>query len=184
MTKAKVASKALSWAMFFTIGGSVYGALLALGVFGLVFYNRWNYRKMKEERKAEDEYLAWLYGKEKARGRVYSWRDSFYGKFDGRRGPDQTMSDVTTDDDTSIGLRGPYPSVSHGVGSAVAMYGCPRESSQFVSTLGDGDGDMADKRYNQQMGSTPPTALHMQLPHHEKNGRRSPSMESVESWEA
>lgn len=39
MTKAKVASKALGGAAFFTIGGSVYGAVVAFRLIGLVYYN-------------------------------------------------------------------------------------------------------------------------------------------------
>lgn len=181
MTAAKSASKAakaLSWAMFFTIGGSLYGAILALGFVGLIFYNRWNYRKMKEESEAEDEYFGRRFEEEKARGSMYSWRDSFHGRSDRQRGPIQTMSDSTMDNSTCLGgPRGSYPSASQGVESAVDLRGRPRESDQKMGE----EEDITDGRYSLRKGSSPTTT---HLPHRGKSGRRSASLESIESWEA
>lgn len=142
---------------------------------------------MKKEREAEDEYFVKLHEKEKEMASVHSCGDSFSGKFDGRGGPDQTMSDCTMDDDTKLGLRSCHTTGSQGVNPAVETGGRSRESCQTISTsaLG-GDGDMADNRHSWQegSGSPPPTNLQAQLPHHEKAGQRSPSLASTESWEA
>lgn len=181
MTATKVASKAakaLSWAMFFTIGGSVYGAILALGLVGLIFYNRWNYRRMKEEREAEDEYFARLFEEEKARERMHSWRDSIYERFGGQRASVQTMSNSTMGDGIHLGR----PREPQSVDTALDMRGRPKELDQKILTLEEGE-DITDGRNSLRKG-TSPTTTHLPYSHPGKSGRRSSSLESIESWEA
>lgn len=170
---------ALSWADWFIILASGYGGILGLGIVVLIFYNRWNYRKIEEEREAEDEFFARLNGAEKVRGRVLSWNDpSLYGRSDGRRESATTMSDST------IGSLSFVPSessrsVSEGVDTAPGTRGRRRESGVTMSTL-----EEEDMVYAKNGGRSEPNLATPQAPRNWKDDRRSPSLESRESWEA
>lgn len=146
----------------------MYGALLTIGLVGLIFYNKWNYRRMKEEREAMDECLAELYEAGKARESLQSWGSSFF-----------------EDDDSSLGLGESEISISRVDTSAGGMRGCLRGSMQTVSTLSVstlGECDLADERHFWHEGSISSATL--PVSHHEDGGRRKSSLESIESWEA
>ncbi|KUI58960.1 hypothetical protein VP1G_06269 [Cytospora mali] len=160
IVSSNATSNAVDWAVVCTHGGIGYGVFLAFGFIGIIIYNIWNYRKMKEERGSEDDLFARFSDAKQLRGSMQSWSDSCHGLPDARRQSN--------------------PTVSESVESAVDLRSRRRESGQTSSTLEEENEDMANERNNWRKGSNP---KNLDPPYGGKAGRQNPSLKSRDSWE-